>query len=218
MTRLVLALACLATGAACRSSTPVAPGPATPAGAEADACSGDVRPAAAPATSPGPGRGAHPGQKPKPRLPIFVGGCRDACREPVSAFRAFLAALASDLEGKAVVPYLNTAELVVNGERYGDRWAEFWKRGQWTERQSDIEAFTASFLAWARGLDDPGELQAAIRDGVRVIRDESERGELAWHHPSLTGDMTAPDWRFILKPRGLEWLIVEIDQYTKGAP
>jgi len=164
------------------------------------------------------GAAAHPTLKPLPKTPIFVGGCRDACREPVSAFKAFLAALIADPRGKAIVPFLNTAELVINGERLGDRWAEQWKRGQWPERQADIEAFTSSFLSWARTLDDPGALEAAREHGVKVLKDESERAEIAWHHPGVTGDMTASDWRFILKPRGLEWLIVEIDQYTKGNP
>ncbi len=207
---LLLALALVASCRGGASSEPPATPPAASPSAGAPDALGEVRPAS--------GSAARPGLTPKPRLPIFVGGCRESCREPVSAFKGFLAALQADLEGKAVVPYLNTAELTVNGERYGDRWAEFWKRGQWTERQADIEAFTNSFLAWARALDDPGALKAAALQGTRVLKDESERAEMLWHHPSLTGDMTAPDWRFILKPRGLEWLIVEIDQYTKGAP
>lgn len=217
MSRAVLAFGlALALGACRGSARSEAPVPASAPADEPAVAAAAADVVAPPSTPLGVGAAAHPTLKPMPKTPIFVGGCRDACREPISAFDGFLAALIADPEGKAIVPFLNTAELVVNGERLGDRWAELWKRGQWPERQADVEAFTRSFLAWTRTLDDPGALEAARKQGVRVLKDESERAEIVWHHPGVTGDLTAADWRFVLKPRGLEWLIVDIDQYTKG--
>lgn len=213
MTARALAIAALLALVGCRGEGPTRSAETPPPPPASATSAGSLAPAAA---SPEQGRGAHPTLKPMPTKPIFVGGCRDACREPVSAFGAFLAALASDPEGRALVPFLNTAELVVNGERHGDGWAELWKRGQWPERQADVEAFARAFVGWVRALDDPGALDHARAHGIKVLKDESERAEIAWHHPGVTGDMTSPDWRFILKPRGLEWLIVEIDQYTRG--
>jgi hypothetical protein len=215
VTRRALTVAALLALLSCRGEGQ-APAVAPDAAAQAAAPAVPVAVSAADVTNAPIGAAAHPTLKPMPRKPIFVGGCRDACREPVSAFGAFLAALASDPEGRALVPFLNTAELVVNGERHGDGWAELWKRGQWPERQADVDAFAHDFAGWVRALDDPGALDHARAHGVKVLKDESERAEIAWHHPGVTGDMTSPDWRFILKPRGLEWLIVEIDQYTRG--
>ncbi len=156
----------------------------------------------------------------KPVTPIFVGGCREACREPISAFRAFLKAAREDPDGGAIIAHLNTAELVVNGEALGKGWAALWVAKRWPEREASVRAFTKAFLAWVRNLPDPPEFDATIRDGVKVVADESERALLMWRHPRLdeSAALSAPEWRFVLEPRGLEWLIVEIDQHSGKGP
>ena len=126
----------------------------------------------------------------------------------------------ADPQGLAIIPYLNTAELVVNGKAYGAAWAELWVAKRWPERKASVRAFTKGFLRWARNLPDPPEFDATMRNGVQVVKDESEEALLLWRHPRLdeAAELSAKEWRFVLKPRGLEWLIVEIDQHSGAAP
>lgn len=153
----------------------------------------------------------------KKTLPIFVGGCRERCREPRAAFGHFLRAVEADPAGEGVIPFLNTAELIVNGEAHGEVWARLWIEGKWPERQRAIESFTSGFLSWYRELSDPDEFDDAVRNGVQVLRDESEVAIIGWRRPHIEGSLTAARWRFVFEPRGLEWLIVEVDQYTGEA-
>ena len=116
-----------------------------------------------------------------------------------------------------MIPFLNTAELIVNGEAHGEVWARLWIEGKWPERQRAIESFTSGFLSWYRELSDPDEFDDADLDGVQVLRDESEVAIIGWRRPHIEGSLTAARWRFVFEPRGLEWLIVEVDQYTGEA-
>ena len=61
------------------------------------------------------------------------------------------------------------------------------------------------------------EFDDAVRNGVQVLRDESEVAIIGWRRPHIEGSLTAARWRFVFEPRGLEWLIVEVDQYTGEA-
>ena len=216
MTRVALlglAVCCLAVGCRKAPEGPGATAPTASAGREA-------APASSPVTGPpDAGPELNPAFK-KPDTPIFVGGCRERCREPISAFQGFLAAVKADPEGGEIIPFLNTAELVVNGEAHGAAWAELWVAKRWLEREASVRAFTRGFLAWVRNLPDPPEFDATMRDGVQVVKDESEEALLLWRHPRLAdaAELSARQWRFVLRPRGLEWLIVAIDQHSGAAP
>jgi hypothetical protein len=154
----------------------------------------------------------------KPRPEIAVGGCREQCRAATQAFGNFLDAIPDDPRGAAIIPFLDTSELSVDGQALGAGWVEQWKARQREPRKASILAWAAAWLEWYRGMPDPQAFLAEKPTSVRVIRDESEEAVFAWRHPHLAGDVTAAEWIFVLRPRGLEWLIVAIDCKTGEAP
>jgi len=154
----------------------------------------------------------------KPVAEIAVGGCREQCRAATQAFANFLDAIPADPRGGGIIPFLDTSELTVDGEAPGAGWVEQWKAHQRRERKESIMSWAGAWLEWFRALPDPNAFDAEKPTSVRVIRDESEEAVFAWRHPHLAGDVTAAEWIFVLRPRGLEWLVVSIDSKTGEAP
>jgi hypothetical protein len=151
---------------------------------------------------------------PRPTREVLVGGCMDRCATPKLALQNFLTAtLSGDTE--AVRPFVNTATLTHAGDRHGDRWAQLFMERKPDERRTDIDKWLKSWVAWADRISDPADRQASTLARVSAVESNQRGYVVDYVRPSLEPDFgtrqLATTWRLTLKPRGLEWLVSEID-------
>ena len=59
---------------------------------------------------------------------IMIGGCRDKCEDHKASFFNYIRSLRGAKDGKASIPFLETSEMIFNGERRGDVWVQLFKR------------------------------------------------------------------------------------------
>lgn len=195
---------------AVQMTTPTAPVEATPAAAAPIEPRANIAPAKAP-----PVKDPTKAMVPKPSLnrPIMVGGCLATCDEPRKALAGFLAALQT---GKAelVRPYVNTAILVANGKPLGNKWAGLYVARKLAERNEGIEKWLKRWVSWVDRIKDPAD-RARVTGGVHVVEENQTRLVVTYQHPDFEPDPERPSglgWRFVFQPRGLEWLVAEIDE------
>jgi hypothetical protein len=151
---------------------------------------------------------------PRPKREVLVGGCMDRCATPKLALENFLtASLSGDVD--AVRPFVNTAILTHGGVRHGDRWAQLFMERQPAERRTDIDKWLKNWVAWTDRISDPADRQASSLARLSAVESNQRRHVVDYARPSLEPDFgareLAPTWRLTLKPRGLEWLVAEID-------
>ena len=174
-------------------------------------------PAPPPMLNPEPPRATPSPTKPMVPMPsanreILVGGCLNDCEEPPRAIRGFLGAALKGDEA-AVRRYLNTAALRHNGRALGDRWAGLFVARKLGERRNEIDNWLKEWLGFADRIVDPDD-RKLIGDAIVVVEENQQRTIVRYHHPALAEDPDWPErpvWRIVLKPRGLEWLVSEID-------
>ncbi len=156
---------------------------------------------------------------PKPNLnrPILVGGCLDVCDEPRRALSGFFAAVQSGKVEK-VKPYINSARLIHSGERLGEAWANLYRQRKLGERNESIKKWLKRWLGWVDRISDPAE-RARLGTGVEIVEENQKRLVVLYRHPDFAPDPkrdSGPKWRIVFAPRGLEWLVSEIDEQPKG--
>jgi hypothetical protein len=156
----------------------------------------------------------------RPRRPILVGGCLEVCESPEEALFQFLSSALQGKGKKAVARFVDTSLLVYNGRQLGRGWATLWGQRKLAERQESIDKWLIKWLAWTHRIVDPQDRsERAIQEAVRVIEQDQSHYVVAFHRPELRespgGGSTAMRWRIVLKPRGLEWLIANIDDRTQ---
>ena len=145
----------------------------------------------------------------KERRPILIGGCRDLCKDAEVGFRSYMDALRT--EGpSASIPFLETSEMVWNGERRGDEWVRQWKDGRLKERAASIGEFAVEIGEWVKKTS-PEALEAALAEGVVMDEDDRPGRLVRFRHPPIEGDASAPVWTYRVQARGWEWLISAID-------
>lgn len=181
-----LSLACLA----CARTAPE--GPASP-------------PAPAPptATEPGPAP-AQKGMVPMKKVEILVGGCLRDCGEPVQALTRFLETLSDPGAAEAASRFLDSTRLVVDGRALGAEWAALWKDLRAASRRDAILETVRDLAAWTRERT-PDQVRAAIAAGPRPVKVWSTEAAFEFNPGG-----SAEPWTFVLRPRGLEWLVVEV--------
>ncbi|GMV38473.1 MAG: hypothetical protein AMXMBFR64_01890 [Myxococcales bacterium] len=140
---------------------------------------------------------------------IMVGGCREDCGDPQTAFTNYVQAIAKRDGGRSSIPYLESSLMVHDGQRHGDEWVALWREARIDERRESIRSFARETAAWIDRVASPDDLEKSL-----ATLEVELRGETAlvhFRHPPLTGaDETAPVWRFTLYKRGWEWLVSEI--------
>jgi hypothetical protein len=142
---------------------------------------------------------------------ILVGGCREDCGDPKSAFYNYIRAIAKKDAGKSAIPYLESSLMVHDGARRGDEWVALWRDMRLAERRESVERFAAETSKWVERVESPDALEQALASGVTF--EEKGEGEalVLFRHPPLPGDDSAPTWRYRMTKRGWEWLVSEID-------
>jgi len=141
--------------------------------------------------------------KPMKQVRILVGGCRDACSEPGLAATRFLEATA----GKApqvTAGFLNSTSLVLDGERLGERWVRLWKELKPATRKAEITKTAGGLSSWASGLTRD-QVREALTSGLKPVKVWTSEAVFSFKSPGRP-------WRIVLEPRGLEWLVVELDR------
>ncbi len=189
------------------------------AGGAARQAAATLRRAATQAKAPAPGKPSAVARRKlaahRKKKPIAVGGCGRKCRDYRSAFVNFIDALRARDAGRSAIPFLETSEMVYDGERLGDRWVQLWKDGRWAERRADIERFAARMAAWVDHVSDDA-LDAALASGVEYAEDDGPGYLVLFRHPPFEGDTSQPVWKVRVQARGREWLISEIDTNYTG--
>ena len=146
-----------------------------------------------------------------PNREILVGGCMDDCDRPAKALTHVIeAALSRD--PSAVKRYVDTSLLVHDGRDHGKEWGELYLAGKLDERRESIEKWLKDWLTWVDRVLDPADLGKA--PAVTVIEENQHRYVVDYRHPDLSsaGRATGGVWRIVLKTRGLEWLVAEIQE------
>jgi hypothetical protein len=177
--------------------------------------------AAAPLQAPTPQ--VHNPTAPEPKAPaaktprikrdILVGGCLATCEDPLRAVRGFLdAAFRKDLTGLRT--HVNTARLVYNGSALGETWAEQYLQGDLAARRESIDKWLKSWVKWVDHIIDPAERR--LIDEAILVREQNQRQLLVQYRPpdrasNSKREVLGPQWLLTLKPRGLEWLVTEIN-------
>lgn len=139
---------------------------------------------------------------------IVVGGCMDACTNAASAVSAFVLALTTRTGNAAM--FLDTSRLVVDHQPLGETWARMWKEGQTVMRKDAIRNEVERLASL---------LNAAHSDRSAVPLDRSL--QLIAAGPGAATFRFAPvglarPWVLTLRPRGIEWLVVEIAPETNA--
>ena len=147
----------------------------------------------------------------RPKRPVVVGGCQEKCEEVQPAFRSYLQAVFTDPTGEAAIPFLETSEMVFNGERKGDRWVQLWEQGKQEKRRAEIAEFSGEFHAWTKGVSADA-LEVSLANGIRFSEDDGP-GFLAYYSPPSPAirEGQKREWTFRLQRRGWEWLVSMIE-------
>ena len=144
----------------------------------------------------------------------LVGGCMESCERPENAIRTVIRLLLQEKGLAAVKPYFETSVLVHNGKRLGSRWAQLFTEQKLAERNTEIDEWLTGWISWVGDIVDPADKQK-FEIGIKVAESNQKRYVILYEHPQLKSSSSVlargPVWRIVLKPRGLEWLIAEID-------
>lgn len=161
-------------------------------------------PGAAQAGTPAAPEPAAKGMVPMKKVEIRVGGCLHDCGDPVQSVTRFLEALADPAAAEAASRFLDSTRLIVDGRALGAEWVVMWKELRAASRSDGILETVRDLSAWTRGRT-PDQVRAAIAVGPRPIKVWSTEAEFEF----IPGGSAEP-WTFVLRPRGLEWLVVEV--------
>ena len=142
------------------------------------------------------------------QVQILVGGCRDACSEPGLAAMRFLEATAGGSGPQSIALFLDSTVLVLDGQPLGRRWVTMWKELKPATRKEDILNTARELASWTRDLS-PDQVRDALTSGLKPIKVWTSEAVYRFQASGLS-------WKLVLKPRGLEWLVVELDRV--GAP
>ena len=153
------------------------------------------------------------------RRPILVGGCMEECDRPKVAVRNFLIHVLQDKrDEERIRSFIDTSLLVHNGKAHGEEWANLFLDDRLVERTESIEQWLAEWLKWGDLVVDP--LDRRYDDAaVHVHFQDQNQYTFDYHRPDLRDHpmkSLARVWRFTLKKRGLEWLVMSIDDVSKG--
>lgn len=202
----ILAVAFALVGTAC-TETP-APNPA----GQASRTLPRVAPAP-PAKRPAQGHGLEPSVETKEppgvgkalhRVPV-VGGCGTMCTEAKDALTGFAAALGAQERATRLPLFLDSARLVVDGERVGDQLSKLWLAGQVSPRLQALASLVERLGKASATTDGGVELQQAAQDAtLQKVQPTSAEAKLAF---AGSGEV----WTIRLGRRGLEWLVTGID-------
>ena len=147
--------------------------------------------------------------------PILVGGCKAGCERPAQALQGFLEQVLKGGGVDEVRPWINTATLIHNGTRYGDRWAQLFLEDRLPQRRLEIDQWLSKWLQWTERILDPADRNKA-GEGVEVLEENQSRYVVRVLRPDLQGGGGDSDsgsiWRITLTRRGLEWLVSELDE------
>lgn len=142
----------------------------------------------------------------------------ESCERPEDSFRTALRLLLQEKGLAAVKPYFETSVLVHNGKALGTRWAQLFTEQKLAERNDEIDQWLQQWMSWVADIVDPAD-KKKFETGIKVVESNQKRYVVLYEHPQLkpssTVQMRGPVWRIVLKPRGLEWLIAEIDDTMK---
>lgn len=145
-----------------------------------------------------------------------VGGCRRECEEGPKAFLSYMRALSRGEKGLHSIPFLETSEMVFNGQRRGDEWIELWKAGENKTRRASIVSFAGEAHSWLSRVA-PDALEVSLANHVTYSEDDGPGILVFWKPPKEAlseGDQA--EWRYRIQKRGWEWLVSEIQ--TKEDP
>ncbi len=181
------------------------------------ACGGAPAPAGAPAaagaTAPAPkqtrpaptvtaaAKEPPPGVKKDLHRAPIVGGCGELCREARDAVSGFAAALVASDRHARLPLYLDSSQLVIDGDEVGARLAQMWLRGEVSPRLQALGEVVEDLGRAAKGADEAALLAHAEQAAFREQRPRSAVMELALPRAS---------WTLTLGRRGLEWLVTGI--------
>ena len=149
---------------------------------------------------------------PMKKLEVRIGGCLAECRSAEAAVAGFVAAVCDGNDPAAVASYLDTAQLVLDGQALGPRWAGLWNDLKTATRAAEIREAAESLSAWTRAVSRD-QVRAAATAGARPVRVWSTQAVFEFQPPGVAGG-----WTLMLRPRGLEWLVVEIRRGAPDAP
>lgn len=138
--------------------------------------------------------------KPMKKVQILVGGCQEDCETPGAAIHGFLEACLMD--PMAAQKFLDTTRLVVDGKPLGQKWARMFRELRIATRAQEIGETTKALCAFKNDLSRE-EARAAVTTGVSMSRNWSTEAVFSFEYPKGR-------WEFVLRPRGLEWLIVRV--------
>lgn len=149
------------------------------------------------------------------RRETMVGGCDARCERPAEALSAFMQAVLSDRTVEAALPFVNSARLVHNGNRLGDRWAQLYMDREWGQRREEIDKWLKDWLGWVDRISDPMDREKH-GVGFKVAVENQTVYVVHYRHPDLQmGPGMEPSgaiWRIEIRKRGLEWLVAEIEE------
>lgn len=139
--------------------------------------------------------------KPMKKVQVLVGGCLSDCEDPEMAIHRFLEATL-ECNPERVAMFLDSTKLVVDGEKLGQKWVEMWKSLRTATRKESIMDTALYLCHWKDGLNKD-EVKDAMTSGIKPVKIWSSEAIFIFRTPRL-------NWEVVLRPRGLEWLIVKI--------
>lgn len=148
---------------------------------------------------------------PMKKVEILVGGCSQECSEPMEALFNYLTYL-KNTDINNAMKFIDTTTLKYNGNEFGEEWARLWLELKMKKRKDSIELFSKEMVGWIYLVRDKNELEDAIVKNIKKIKIWSSHAEFHFFPPHLTDEKKyGAVWKYVLKPRGLEWLITEIN-------
>ena len=164
-------------------------------------------PAAPPSPTPvvkPPPKEPDSGIKTMKQVQIVVGGCSQDCAEPGLAATRFLEATADPADTRPANLFLDSTPLVLDGEPLGLRWVRMWKELRRATRMEEVQRTARNLSRWTDGLT-ADQVRDSLTSGLKPVKVWTSEAIYRFQAPGLS-------WRIILRPRGLEWLVVELDR------
>ncbi len=159
----------------------------------------------------------------RPRREILVGGCMRECKEPREALRAFLSAVISTPAPDVAVlrSFIDTSMLVHAGTDHGTRWAEHFTQGRLDTRRTEIDTWIGDWSRFSAHVLDPRD-RGRSDQGWTIVEENQRRFVVDWSRPDLAPDAQGPlpaaVVRFTLRPRGMEWLVTDVEDRAAALP